>query len=104
MGKLLLFCLFSFFALNLASTKNAKSHESVGEYFDSSTITAKVKAVLAGDANIRSIGINVDTYKNIVQLSGFVDNKIQKERAEKLAKNVKGVNRVINSLNIKEQF
>jgi len=101
MKKILLLTFISFFISNCASTKN---NESVGEYIDSATITAKVKADLASDKDVKSIGINVDTYKDVVQLSGFVDNNMQKEKAEQLTKNVKGVKKVINSLNIKTQL
>ena len=43
-----------------------------GEYVDDSVITAKVKAAIYNDATLKVNEINVETFKGVVQLSGFV--------------------------------
>jgi hyperosmotically inducible protein len=75
--------------------------ESTGEDIDDSAITAKVKAAFINDDMIKSSDISVTTFKGKVQLSGFVDNSDQKSEAVHDAKNVPGVQDVINNLSVK---
>jgi hyperosmotically inducible periplasmic protein len=77
------------------------TRESTGQYVDDSTITTKVKAKLVGDPMVKSMEVSVETYKGVVQLSGFVDNKKQADRAEELANQVAGVQSVKNNLVVK---
>lgn len=49
--------------------------ESTGEYLDSSTTTAKVKASLVDQLGTTGFAVKVKTYKDQVQLSGFVDSQ-----------------------------
>ena len=73
-----------------------------GEYVDDSVITAKVKSMLAADDFLKSFEISVETYKGIVQLSGFVDSQKAIDTAGQIARNVKGVTSVKNNLNVKK--
>lgn len=66
-------------------------------------ITAKIKALMVKDTGIKSLKIDVETYKGVVLLSGFVDNAAQIEQAEKIAKSVEGVESVKNSLILKKK-
>lgn len=75
--------------------------ESTGQYVDSSAITAKVKTQLLADKYVPGSAITVKTYKNGVQLSGFVNSARQKQRAELIARNVEGVTYVDNALIVK---
>jgi hyperosmotically inducible periplasmic protein len=75
--------------------------ESTGEYVDDAAITTKVKAAFIKDDYIKSFDISVETYKGVVQLSGFVNNAEQKQRAAEVARGVAGVRDVKNSLTIK---
>jgi hypothetical protein len=77
------------------------THESTGEYIDDSTITAKIKAKYAGDPDVSAMQVGVETYKGVVQLSGFVDNDYAKKKAGALAKKEAGVVRVENDLIVK---
>lgn len=79
----------------------SKKHESTGEYFDDSTITTKVKASILGTRGLKSLDINVKTFKGVVQLSGFVDSSDHSARAAEVARTVKGVKMVNNSLIVK---
>jgi hyperosmotically inducible protein len=85
-------------SLGLAVTSHAK--ESANDYLDDSTITAKVKADLLDNKDTHSASINVETYRGVVQLSGFVASESEKEKAAKVAGEVKGVKDVINSVSV----
>lgn len=89
--------LMLFTACSSSTTK-----ESTGQYVDSSVITSKVKSSFLKDDLINTFDINVVTFKDVVQLSGFVDNDQQKDKAYKLAKNTKGVKDVINNIEVKD--
>jgi len=84
--------------LGCASTR---THESTGEYIDNSVITSKVKAAILGDPELKSLQINVKTYKDTVQLSGFVDSAATARHAGEVAASVKGVAEVKNDLIVK---
>jgi hyperosmotically inducible protein len=82
---------------------NVKTTETtVGEKIDDSIITTKVKAALMGDSGVKSSDIGVVTRDGEVQLSGFVDNQAQIDRATEVTKGVEGVKNVINEMAIKE--
>jgi hyperosmotically inducible periplasmic protein len=73
-----------------------------GDQVDDGMITAKVKAALLADANIKSLDIAVVTRKGKVQLSGFVDNQTQIDRAVDVARGVENVSSVANEMSIKK--
>ena len=75
--------------------------ESTGQYLDDSTITGKVKAKILEDPQLKVMQVTVETYKGVVQLSGFVDSYDTKKRAEQVAASVSGVVSVKNDLIIK---
>jgi len=96
-GYLVLLMLIATFAA-CASTR---THESTGEYVDDSTITTKVKALLAEDDFLKSFQISVETYKGRVQLSGFVNSQDAARKAGEITRSVKGVTSVANNLIVK---
>lgn len=75
--------------------------ESTGEYLDSSTTTAKVKASLIDQLGTTGFAVKVKTYKDEVQLSGFVDSVLIKSRAGAIASGVDGVRNVRNDIIVK---
>ena len=79
----------------------SRTQESTGEYFDDSTITAKVKAAILGDPDLKVLQINVETFKGVVQLSGFVNSPQAVSRAVAVARGVSGVKSVKNNLIVK---
>ena len=87
----------------LTSCAGSKTTESTGEVIDSSTITTKVKTKLLTDQHVDGLGINVDTFKDTVQLSGFVKSQAEKDRAGLLASQVAGVEEVVNNIEIKAE-
>lgn len=76
----------------------AQAQKSAGESLDDSTINATVKAELIANASTKARQINVETYKSVVQLSGFVENETEKADAERIASAVAGVREVRNSI------
>lgn len=85
----------------IAGCAGTSKQESTGEYFDDSAITTKVKAEIFNDPMLKVLQINVESYKGVVQLSGFVDSKQAAEKAVIVAESVKGVKGVKDSLVIK---
>lgn len=106
-GRTLLFCAAAILSGALMTACAATSTtESTGGYIDDAAITAKVKAALVSDSKLRSpiqtpLQIRVETYKGVVQLSGFVNFPETAERAALDASGVPGVRRVVNNLVIK---
>jgi hyperosmotically inducible protein len=80
---------------------STRTQESTGEYVDDSVITSKVKALLANDDFIKSFQISVETFKGIVQLSGFVNSQQAVNKAGEIARSVQGVKSVRNNLIVK---
>ena len=85
--------------LALASAcSSTRTQQSAGEVIDDSTLTSKVKVGLIDDPVTKAGQINVETYRGVVELGGFVDNAQQKEQATKVARSVTGVKEVRNNL------
>ena len=70
---------------------------------DDSVITAKVKAAVLQDPSLKSAEINVETYKGVVQLTGFVNSRTSINKAVEVARGVKGVTSVKNDMIVKGQ-
>ncbi len=87
---------------SVAGCASSRTQESTGEYVDDSVTTAKVKAAIAQDSSLSAFQINVETFKGVVQLSGFVDSPEAKSKATKIASRVAGVRSVKNSLVVKK--
>jgi hyperosmotically inducible protein len=85
---------------NKLSLKGAAT--TVGNKVDDGIITTKVKTALLADANVKSFDITVVTRKDEVQLSGFVDNQSQMDRAIEVARGIEGVRNVRNEMSIKK--
>lgn len=83
------------------STPSAPS-TTMGTKIDDSVVTTRVKSALLSDASIKSFDIAVVTRKNEVQLSGFVDNQAQIDRAIEITRGVEGVESVSNKMSIKQ--
>ncbi|MBK7902685.1 MAG: BON domain-containing protein [Proteobacteria bacterium] len=79
---------------------STRTQQSAGEVIDDSVLTSKVKVALIDDPVTKAGQINVETYRGVVQLGGFVDNTRQKEQATKVARSVTGVMEVRNDLRI----
>ena len=86
------------FMLGCASTSK---QEGTGEYIDDTVITTKVKAQILEEPTLKSAEINVETYKGVVQLSGFVSTQANVYKAVEIARGVRGVSSVKNDMRVK---
>ena len=93
-------CLVASLAAGLACASNPSSR-TAGEYVDDKVVSAKVKAALVGDPTTKAYQIGVNTFDGVVQLSGFVDNHAQVDRATEVAQTVDGVKDVDNELKVR---
>jgi len=93
-----------FFVMALASALGCAStstQEGAGEYVDDTVITSKVKSAIFGDPTLKSAEINVETFKGVVQLSGFVGTVADQRKALELARKVPGVKSVKDDMRLK---
>lgn len=93
-----------FLAVMLAGVMGCAStskQEGTGEYIDDSVITTKVKAAIFNEPSLKSAEINVETFKGVVQLSGFVNSQADINKAAEIARGVKGVTSVKNDMRLK---
>lgn len=87
--------------LAITGCASTSTRESTGEFIDDATITTKVKAAFVKNDAVKAREITVETFKGVVQLSGFVDTSAEKSTAAKLAGAVTGVRSVKNSIIVK---
>jgi hyperosmotically inducible periplasmic protein len=74
--------------------------KTTGQTIDDATVTASVQGKLTADKLSNFSRINVDTDRSIVTLNGVVRSVEEKSRAEELARQVAGVTKVNNNLQI----
>jgi hyperosmotically inducible protein len=86
--------------LALGGCAATDTQRAAGETIDDSVITAKVKAALIDNDIVEAGEVNVNTYRGVVQLSGFVDSNDEKTQATQAAKAVDGVKEVRNDLKV----
>ena len=93
-----------FLAVMLVSVLGCAStptQEGTGEYVTDSWITGKVKAALVADDQVKATEVNVETFKGVVQLSGFVSSSSAMYQAVRVARGIKGVTSVKNDMRVK---
>ncbi len=97
--KIMVLSLVVFFTIGCTGSSTS---ESTGQYFDSAAVTAKVKGRLVDMLGAKAaMSIKVKTYKDNVQLSGFVNSEAIKQRAGIVADDTIGVKDVQNNLIVK---
>ena len=72
-----------------------------GEYIDDTVLTTKVKAAVFNEPTLKSAEINVETFKGVVQLSGFVNSQSDINKAVEVTRSVEGVTSVKNAMRLK---
>jgi hyperosmotically inducible protein len=77
-----------------------RTQKSAGEQIDDTVLTAKVKTALIGDAETKARDIDVEVFRGIVQLNGFVNSSAEKSQATRVARGVTGVKEVHNNLTL----
>jgi osmotically-inducible protein OsmY len=94
----------AFLAVTLVSAvgcASTSSKEGTGEYVDDAVITTKVKAAIFNEPTLKSAEINVETFKGVVQLGGFVNSQADINKAVEVARSVQGVTSVKNDMRLK---
>lgn len=105
MKPLILIALPAFLAVAMpafADTNATQGNETAGQYVDDSMITTRIKAAFLSDPNLKLGEIKVETYKGVVQLSGFVSNDNDISHAADVASGINGVKSVKNDLHLKQ--
>jgi osmotically-inducible protein OsmY len=93
-----------FLAVTLVSVVGCAStskQAGTGEYVDDAVITTKVKAAIFNEPTLKSAEINVETFKGVVQLGGFVNSQADINKAVEVTRSVKGVTSVKNNMRLK---
>jgi len=85
----------------LSGCAGTDTRSSTGEYVDDLAITTRVKTAIFNDPDLRSSEINVETFKNVVQLSGFVSSQAEINAAVELTRSVAGVKSVKNDMRLR---
>ncbi|MBK1891789.1 BON domain-containing protein [Undibacterium sp. 14-3-2] len=93
--------LMSLMLIGVAGCASTTKSEGTGEYMDDTFITTKVKAAILNEPTLKSREINVESFKGIVQLSGFVTSQHDVDKAIEVTRNVNGVKSVKNDMRIK---
>jgi osmotically-inducible protein OsmY len=87
--------------LTVAGCASTSHQEGTGEYVDDSVVTSKIKAAILQEPTLSSAEINVETFKGIVQLSGFVHTRAEINKATAVARSISGVTSVKNDIKLK---
>jgi len=87
--------------MSVAGCSSTPQKEGTGEYIDDSVITTKVKTAIFNESTLKSAEINVETFKGVVQLSGFVNSQADINKAVEVARAVSGVKSVNNAMRVK---
>jgi hyperosmotically inducible periplasmic protein len=74
--------------------------KTMGQNVSDASISTAVQTKLTGDRVSNFTRVDVDTERGVVQLSGVVPSSEQKSRAEELTRQVNGVRRVNNNLQV----
>ena len=85
-------------AFTAAGCAVTREQSTVGQYVDDATITTRVKAKFAEDKTVNAVAIKVETLNGTVQISGFAKSQLEKDQAERIARAVKHVKEVRNSI------
>ena len=99
-NRLATFFFIIVFASLLGCASTAKQ-EGTGEYVDDTVLTGKVKAAIFNEPSLSSAEINVETFKGVVQLSGFVNSQADINKAVQVTRGVPGVVSVKNAMRLK---
>ncbi len=96
------FCVLLPVALvSIAGCGATPTQEATGEYVDDVVLTTKVKTAILNEPTLKVAEINVETFKGVVQLSGFVGSHDAAKKAIEVAQGIKGVKSVKDDMRVK---
>lgn len=79
----------------------SRGQESVGAYVDDTGITTLVKSRFFEDKDVAGSSISVETLNGTVMLSGFAKSTLERNKAETIARGVRGVTAVKNEISVR---
>ena len=85
-------------------TVKSSGDSAAGQNVDDKSLTSNVISALGNNPDYKFEEVNVTTYKGMVQLSGFVNSVDQKAKAGEIAKQVQGVQDVVNNITVKDKL
>ena len=100
-GKLLSALFVAVSLVSVVGCESTPQKEGTGEYIDDTVITTKVKSAIFNEPTLKSAEINVETFKGVVQLSGFVNSRADIDKAVAVSRSVGGVKSVKNDMRLK---
>ena len=74
--------------------------EKTGEVITDAAITSEVKTKFLADSDVSGLKIDVDTSNGVVTLNGTVKSKAEMDKAMAIARDSKGVKRVVSHLKV----
>lgn len=83
-----------------AKVKSERAVDKTGEALSDAAITSEVKTKFLAEPGVSGLNINVDTNNGIVTLRGDVKSKAEAAKAVQIARNSKGVKRVVSKLRV----
>ncbi len=89
--------------LLLSACAATSTDRSTGQTIDDSAIAVKAKAALVENPATKAYDIDLEVYKGVVQLNGFVETAAEKQSAAATVQKVAGVKSVRNNLEIQPQ-
>lgn len=95
--------LFCALTLILAACAETSTDRSTGQTIDDSVIATKAKAALIENPDTKAYDIDLEVYKGVVQLNGFVGSTAEKQSAAATVQKVDGVTSVRNNLQVQSQ-
>lgn len=98
-----MFCVLALLGGLFSACQPTETRRATGEYIDDTAINARVKTALLRDDVVGGFDVSTTTYDGVVQLSGFVDNDEERSRAEEVASEIQGVERVENNLTLTDR-
>jgi osmotically-inducible protein OsmY len=101
LGKYLSALFLALTVVSFMGCASTSKQESTGQYMDDAVLTTKVKAAIFDEPTLKSSEINVETFKGVVQLSGFVSSQTAVNKAVQVARSVNGVASVKNDMRVK---
>jgi len=88
-------------ALAACAGTGTNTRESTGGSFNDSLLTNRVRTALISERGVTSSQIHIETFRGVVQLSGFVDSQDMVDKAVNATRHVSGVKAVEDRMTVK---
>ena len=79
----------------------SRGQQTTGAYLDDASITTQVKSRMLSNPDVAGTSISVETLTGTVMLSGFAKSALERNTAERIARDVNGVRSVKNEITIR---